>query len=201
MVKTNPHEAWRRRSSVWSVSDDALLAGLGTGDAEAAAAFVRRFQRRVFGLAVAVAGDAALAEDIAQEAFLRAWRHAAAYDSRRGTVATWLLAITRNLAIDAIRLRRPVAIDPESLLVLQMPSQTRGPEDAATVNEDVSRLRAALTELPPEQRRALILAAFHGQTAREVGDTEGIPLGTAKTRIRTAMIRLRAALVSEGQSE
>jgi RNA polymerase sigma-70 factor (ECF subfamily) len=201
MVETNPHEAWRRRYSVWSVSDDALLAGLGTGDAEAAAAFVRRFQRRVYGLALAVARDAALAEDIAQEAFLRAWRHAAAYDPRRGTVTTWLLAITRNLSIDALRLRRPVTIDPESLLVLHMPSSSRTPEDAATLNDDVTRLRAALTDLPPEQRRALILAAFHGQTAREVGETEGIPLGTAKTRIRTAMIRLRAALVSEGQTE
>jgi RNA polymerase sigma-70 factor (ECF subfamily) len=201
MVETNPHEARRRTYGVWSVSDDALLAGLGSGDADAAAAFVRRFQRRVFGLALAVASDAALAEDIAQEAFLRAWRHAAAYDPRRGTVTTWLLAITRNLAIDAIRLRRPVAVDPESLLVLQVPSTTRSPEDAATINDDVARLRTALTDLPPEQRRALILAAFHGQTAREVGDTEGIPLGTAKTRIRTAMIRLRAALVSEGQGE
>lgn len=199
MVDTNPHEAWNRRYSVWSVSDDALLAGLGTGDPEAAAAFVRRFQRRVFGLAVAVAGDPALAEDIAQEAFLRAWRHAAAYDPRRGTVTTWLLAITRNLAIDAIRLRRPVAVDPESLLVLQVPSTNRSPEEAATVNDDVARLRTALTDLPPEQRRALILAAFHGQTAREVGDTEGIPLGTAKTRIRTAMLRLRAALVSQAE--
>lgn len=186
---------------MWSVSDDALLAGLATGDPEAAAAFVRRFQRRVYGLALAVAGDAALAEDIAQEAFLRAWRHAGAYDSRRGTVTTWLLAITRNLSIDSLRLRRPVAIDPESLLVLQMPSTSRTPEDAATMKDDVARLRAALTDLPPEQRRALILAAFHGQTAREVGETEGIPLGTAKTRIRTAMIRLRAALVSEGQAE
>jgi RNA polymerase sigma-70 factor (ECF subfamily) len=65
----------------------------------------------------------------------------------------------------------------------------------------VSRLRGALTELPPEQRRALLLAAFHGQTAREVSESEGIPLGTAKTRIRTAMLRLRAALVSEGQAE
>ncbi|HEY7136724.1 MAG TPA: sigma-70 family RNA polymerase sigma factor [Acidimicrobiia bacterium] len=186
---------------MWSVSDDALLAGLATGDSEAAAAFVRRFQRRVYGLALSIAGDPVLAEDIAQEAFLRAWRHAGAYDSRRGTVTTWLLAITRNLSIDAIRLRRPIVIDPESILAMNLPSQTRSPEDAATTSHDVSRLRGALTELPPEQRRALLLAAFHGQTAREVSESEGIPLGTAKTRIRTAMLRLRAALVSEGQAE
>ncbi len=188
-------------TGVWSVSDDALLAGLATGDADAAAAFVRRFQRRVFGLALSIVGDGALAEDISQEAFVRAWRHAGAYDPRRGTVTTWLLAITRNLSIDALRLRRPVAIDPESVLAMQQPSTARSPEDHAAVSADVARLRNALIELPAEQRRALVLAAFHGQTAREVGDTEGIPLGTAKTRIRTAMLRLRAALVSEGQGD
>ena len=76
---------------MWAVSDDALLAGLATGDPDAAAAFLQRFQRRVFGLAVTIVGDPRAAEDISQEAFVRAWRHAGAYDSRRGTVATWLL--------------------------------------------------------------------------------------------------------------
>ena len=65
---------------MWAVSDDALLAGLATGDSDAAAAFVQRFQRRVFGLAVTIVGDPRAAEDISQEAFVRAWRHAGAYD-------------------------------------------------------------------------------------------------------------------------
>src|SRR4051794_36732891 len=76
------------------LSDEPLLAGLGAGDRRAAAAFVRRFERRVYGLALTVVGDPALAEDIAQEALTRAWRHAQAYDPRRGAVATWLLTIT-----------------------------------------------------------------------------------------------------------
>src|SRR5919201_4857810 len=105
---------------MWAVSDDALLAGLATGDSDAATAFVQRFQRRVFGLAVTILGDPRAAEDIAQEAFVRAWRHAGAYDPRRGTVATWLLAITRNLAIDSIRVRRPVAVDPDAILALDL---------------------------------------------------------------------------------
>src|SRR3954465_15445298 len=88
------------------LSDETLLEGLGAGDRRAAVAFVKRFERRVYGLALTVVGDRALAEDIAQEALTRAWRHAEAYDPRRGAVATWLLTITRNLAIDAIRLRR-----------------------------------------------------------------------------------------------
>src|SRR3954463_11423637 len=88
------------------LSDESLLAGLGAGDRRAAAAFVRRFERRVYGLALTVVGDRVLAEDVAQGALTRAWRHAQAYDPRRGSVATWLLTITRNLAVDAVRLRR-----------------------------------------------------------------------------------------------
>src|ERR1700737_1751798 len=91
---------------MWSPADDALLAGYANGDPDASVAFVRRHQRRVFGLALSIVSDGALAEGVAQEAFTRAWRHASTYDTRRGSVPAWLLTITRNLAIDAIRLRR-----------------------------------------------------------------------------------------------
>src|SRR5260221_9749004 len=94
------------------LSDEALLAGLTFGDAEAGRVFIRRFQSRVFGLAQAVLRDPVLAEDVAQEAFLRAWKHGQSYDPRRGTVAAWLLRITRNLAIDALRLRRAAGMGP-----------------------------------------------------------------------------------------
>src|SRR5438093_8086474 len=85
-------------------SDDGLLAGLAAGDPQAAATFVRRYQARVFGLALSIVGVPAVAEEVAQEAFVRAWRFAGGYDPRRGEVAGWLLAIARNLAIDAARL-------------------------------------------------------------------------------------------------
>ncbi len=177
-------------------SDDTLLASFALGDRDAAAAFVRRHQRAVYGLARSMLGDAALAEDVAQEAFVRAWRHAPAYDSRRGSVQTWLLAITRNLAIDAIRLRRPQPLDPEAITRLEVQALGPGgfPEATAEVNAAVSDLRAALGELPPEQRRALLLAALCGCTAKEISDTEGIALGTAKTRIRAGLHKVRSAL-------
>jgi RNA polymerase sigma factor (sigma-70 family) len=186
---------------MWSVSDDALLAGLATGDPEAASAFVRRFQRRVFGLAMTIVGEPRAAEDVAQEAFLRAWRHAGAYDPRRGTVITWLLTITRNLAIDSVRVRRPVALDPEAILGLDLEGRERLPEELAALRDDADRLSAAMGRLPPEQRRALVLSGLLGFTAREVSEAEDIPLGTAKTRIRTGLLRLRAALVSEERAE
>jgi RNA polymerase sigma factor (sigma-70 family) len=167
--------------------DDALLAGMAAGDQSSAAAFVARYQSRVFGLALAMVGDRTQAEDVAQEAFLRVWRHAPVYDARRGAVATWVLAITRNLAIDALRLRRAVPTDPDLLVDLRQPSHDRLPEEAADATGWVGPLRAAVAELPPEQRRALLLAAVYGWTAAEVGRAEQVPLGTAKTRIRTAM--------------
>ncbi len=90
---------------MWDASDEALLAGFASGDPTAEAAFVRRFQRRLFGLAVTMVGEDEAA-DVAQEAFVRAWRHAGAFDPRRGSVATWLSTITRNLALDHLRARR-----------------------------------------------------------------------------------------------
>jgi RNA polymerase sigma factor (sigma-70 family) len=186
----------RRRPVVDDLSDEALLNGLAVGEAGMDVAFVRRFQRRVYGLAFNLVGDQALAEDVAQEAFLRAWRHAPVFDSRRGSVATWLLAITRNLAIDALRLRRAVPTDPGSLLSVQ--DEDRGPDTAAVASDAAARLRGAIATLPLDQRRALVLAAFYGHTADEISTAEGIPLGTAKTRIRAGMQKLRLAMIDQG---
>jgi RNA polymerase sigma factor (sigma-70 family) len=182
---------------MWSVSDDALVAGLAAGDEDAASAFVQRFQRRVYGLARTIVVDDRAAEDVAQEAFVRAWRHAGVFDPRRGSVVGWLLTITRNLAIDAVRVRRPLVFDPAVLVRLDQPSGEREPHELAQLGVDTDRLRAALARLPEEQCRAIVLSGLLGYTAREVGEAEQIPLGTAKTRIRAALIRLRAALVSE----
>ena len=183
-------------------SDDTLLASFALGDADAAAAFIRRFQGRVYGLARAMVSDAHLAEDVAQEAFVRAWRSAAAYDSRRGSVQTWLLVITRNLAIDAMRLRRAQPVDPSVLAALDagVASTATSPESSAETNAEIDVLRSALGDLPAEQRQALLLAALCGRTAKEISDSEGIPLGTAKTRIRTGLQKIRAS-VSSGSSE
>jgi RNA polymerase sigma factor (sigma-70 family) len=176
---------------MWSLSDEALVAGLAAGDQGAATAFVRRFQARVFGLAVTMVGNPAVAEEIAQEAFTRAWRHAAAYDARRGRVATWLLSITRNLAIDHLRAKRTEPLDPAAIGdAARALWATAGESSAEQASGETHELRAALGGLPDEQRRALLLAALFGYTAREIGAIEEIPLGTAKTRIRTAMQKI-----------
>ncbi|NUT32571.1 MAG: sigma-70 family RNA polymerase sigma factor [Hamadaea sp.] len=163
---------------------------MAAGDPEATAAFVRRYQARVFGLALTVVGVRAVAEEVAQEAFLRAWRYAGGYDARRGTVATWLLTITRNAAIDVARVSRERPYEPETLvgmLSLNADEPTEGLPDA-------DRVRQALRQLPHEQATAVVLATFYGLTAKEIAEREGVPLGTAKTRIRLGLHRLRDQL-------
>jgi len=172
-------------------SDEALLAGMASGDDLAATAFVRRFQGRVFGLALRMLGDSAAAEDIAQEALTRAWKHASVFDARKGAVSTWVLTIARNLAIDALRVRRSVPTRDDELARLTASAGTDGAIDAVGTNETV---RLALASVPDDQRRALVLAGLYGFTAAEIADAEGIPLGTAKTRIRAGLMRFRGAL-------
>jgi RNA polymerase sigma factor (sigma-70 family) len=177
-------------------SDEVLLAGLGAADPDLAVTFVRRFQRIVFGVAQAVTGDPATAEDVAQRAFEQAWRHAPVYDSRRGSVRAWLTTITRNLAIDAVRTRTAVPMDPDDLPIV-LAAMTDNPERATVAHDSAERLRKALAALPAPQARAVAMSGIYGLTGRQVAETEGIPLGTAKTRIRDGLQKLRAAYLPE----
>ena len=177
------------------LSEESLLAAVCSGDDEAAVALVRRFQDRVYGVALAVLGDAHLAEDVAQQTFERVWRFGVTFDPTRGALGTWISSIARNLAIDVARARRPVPIDPAQLLLLV--SGSADPETSALAGHDVARLQAALASLPPAQGRAIVLAGIAGWSGSEVAAAEGIPLGTAKTRIRTAMRSLRSQLSPE----
>lgn len=179
---------------MWSLSDEALLAGLRSGDPEASAGFVRRYQARVYGLALSILGDPAVAEDVAQETFLKAWRHADAYDPRKGLVSTWVLTITRNSALDAARMKRAAAIDPQELLALVERADPSDPDEPFVAAAELDRVRAALRALPREQKLALVQASFYGRTAREISEAEGVPIGTVKTRIRNAVMKLRSNL-------
>jgi RNA polymerase sigma factor (sigma-70 family) len=173
-------------------SDEALLAGFATGDPGTAAAFVRRFQGRVYGLALTIVRQPPVAEEVAQETFTRVFRHAGNYDARKGRVSTWLLSIARNLAIDVTRMRRMDPVDPDVIAAeLSFSSHEPAADEMAVQPDERDQLRSAITELPDDQRRALVLAAYMGRTAREISDLDDVPLGTVKTRIRTAMLKLR----------
>ena len=181
-------------SRVDRLGDEALLAAVGLGDPDAATAFVRRFQRSVYGLALSMTLDRSTAEEVAQQAFERAWRHAGAYDARRGRVATWLLTITRNLAVDALRVRRPEPLDPVAFHDLLPWSAAPDPVEAAEKSDDLDRLRVALDDLPPEQRRAVLLATLGSRTSTEIAALEDIPVPTAKHRVQSGLRKLRRAV-------
>ncbi len=148
----------------------------------------------MYGLALTILGDPDDAEEAAQEVFVRAWRHAEVYEPARGAVAPWLLTITRNVAIDARRMRRSVSVDPSARLFLERPADEARPHERGRGDDEADRVRAAIAALPTEQRRALVLAALCGRTVLEISEIEQAPLGTIKTRIRTAMLKLRSQL-------
>jgi RNA polymerase sigma-70 factor (ECF subfamily) len=180
-------------------SDEALLAGYATGDPRTAAAFVRRFQGRVYGLALTIVRQPALAEEVAQETFTRVYRHAGNYDARKGRVSTWLLSIARNLAIDVTRLKRLDPVDPEVIEAeVTIDFQSPGADEGGLQPDERDQLRSAIGDLPDDQRRAIVLAAYLGRSAREISDLDEVPLGTVKTRIRTAMLKLRSELEVQG---
>ena len=113
-------------------------------------------------------------------------------------MATWALTITRNLAVDALRLRRAVPTDPEELIGMGTVPAGSSPEARAESSEVAQRARSALASLPAGQRRAVVLASLYGYTAAEVAEMESVPLGTAKTRARAGLGKLRAAAASQG---
>jgi RNA polymerase sigma factor (sigma-70 family) len=170
------------------------MAGIAAGDEGATVAFVRRYQRRVYGLAVGVLNDSAAAEDVAQEALLRAWRHAPVFDPRRGSVESWVLTITKNLSIDALRRRRDFATDPDELMNGALAFGGNSVEETVVTRSLRPQILHALNALSGEQRRAVILASLYGRTAVEISEIEKIPVGTAKTRIRAGLLKLRVLM-------
>jgi RNA polymerase sigma-70 factor (ECF subfamily) len=122
------------------------------------------------------------------------WRNALSFDARRGSVSSWVLTITRNLAIDVLRKKSAEPCAPNSALLLEQLAKEPMPDEAASVTDEAARVRTALARLPVEQRRALVLAAFYMYTAQEISAAEAIPLGTAKSRVRSGLIKMRSLL-------
>ena len=178
------------------LADEALLAAMALGDQRAGAVFVRRHQRAVFGLAVTMCRDTLLAEDLAQQTFERVWRHAVGFDPRRGSARVWMLTITRRLCIDAFRTRRSTPFDRADIEPL-LPDATTPVADLAAARADVRGLQPAIAALPAEQQRVLLLSALGGHTLVEIAEMECIPLGTAKTRLRTALLRVRSEMQTD----
>lgn len=163
-------------------------------DEAAAEGLYDRFASRVYGLGIVMLGNDAAAQDLVQDTFVKLWRSADRFDARRGRLDTWVLLVARSLAIDALRRRVLEVRSVERIAPASEASVDPGPAELAETEDLAERARRAMALLSDGQRAALELAYFGGKTSAEVAELEGIPLGTAKTRIRTALLKLREAL-------
>jgi RNA polymerase sigma-70 factor (ECF subfamily) len=170
-----------------------LMRAFARRDPGAASELYARFAPRIFGLGMVMLGNASQAEDLVQDTFVKVWRSSGSYDPGRGSVETWILLIARSQAVDLLR-RRVLEAKTMAGGTVREESLEAGPEEQAETRDLSERARRAMESLSPGQRAALELAYFGGKTSAEVAELEGIPVGTAKTRIRTALFRLREAL-------
>jgi RNA polymerase sigma-70 factor (ECF subfamily) len=169
---------------------------LGGGDSSALEELYDRYTPLLYPVALRILRGAADAEDAVQQAWLQVWRSAASYDPKRGTVAAWLLTMTRTRALDlyrslSSRKRAEGQVDREPITPPADPSRT------AVQGQLSGRVRKALESLPPQQRQVLEVAYFEGLSQSEVAERLGAPLGTVKSWTRQGLLRLRELLPQE----
>lgn len=173
-------------------TDEQLIHNVGKQDEEALMALYQRYGARVKGMAFRVLHDDAIAEEVTQDVFLKLWRQPDRWNASLGALSTWLMAITRNAAIDRLRAeqRRPLHGSVTADHATEHLSQPSVADDPAW--SDGHLLRQLLAEMPPEQVQLIELAFYQGMTHSEVADALELPLGTVKTRLRRGLQRLRA---------
>ena len=171
-----------------------LLKLSGRGDESAFARLYDAMAARVFGLAVRVVRDPAQAEEVTQETFLEAWRTASRFDPERGSALAWLLTLAHRRAVDRVRSAEAAHRRDATYHDRNRPVEHDSTAEAATTTIEAQRVRTAMRTLTDVQREALELAYFGGYTHTEVATMLDLPVGTAKTRIRDGLIRLRDAL-------
>jgi RNA polymerase sigma-70 factor, ECF subfamily len=168
--------------------DASLLALLQSGNEQAMGLLFDRYSKVVYSVALRVLRDPASAEDVLQEIFMQIWRNPNSFIAAKGSLGGWLAVVSRNRSIDSLRRKRPS----ESVEEIALASPYNLAEEAER-NNMMERARAAIQQLPGEQRKTLEMAFFDGLTHSEIAEVTGDPLGTVKTRIRSALLTLRKA--------
>ena len=170
--------------------DVRLLEHIVAREAEAIGDLYDRHSRLLYGLILRILRNAGEAEEVLQDVFLQVWKRADTFNADLGTPVAWLVRIARNRAIDRLRANNVNA----RTLEVPPPPPTESPEARAALSEEQRALRRALEALSVEERQLLEHAYFLGLTQSELADRFGLPLGTVKTRIRTALTTLRREL-------
>lgn len=186
-----------RHVEVWlSVDPDHLLAAVATNaDRAAFAQLYTHVAPKIKGFLMrATRGNNTLSDELTQEVMLRVWKRARSFDTTRGTAMGWIYGIARNARIDHLRRKRPEVEPTDPMLVDTAPL----PDENVQVRQRAERVRHAVTTLPEAQAFTLEHAYFEGRTLAEIATATDTPLGTVKSRVRLAMVQLRASL--EGQT-
>jgi RNA polymerase sigma-70 factor (ECF subfamily) len=175
-----------------TLTDGDLISRVGEGDPGAFEILYRRYSRPVFALALRRLGDRGRAEDAVQETFASIWRSAGSYRQERGPGAPWLYAVARNAIVDRSRARGEPPAE-----AVEVASNEAGPDDRAESSWTAWRVHRALVELPEHERQLIELAYWSGLSQSEIADFLNVPLGTVKTRTRSALARLADMLEGE----
>lgn len=188
-----------KRHELQRLADEDLMTLVDRKDPLAFEVFYDRHGAPAYSLAQRIVGDAQLAEDVTQEAFLSIWRSKAGYDAARGSVRSWSLGIVRNRAIDALRRAATPAprLDLDDEVTLEAQPSERLTDTEAIRRETARRVRGALSGLPREQSQVIELAYFGGFSQSEIAEMLGIALGTVKGRMRLGLEKVRAG-IAEG---
>ena len=165
-------------------------------DEKALEELISSFGSAVYAVAVRVVAEPSFAQEIAQDTFVALWRRPGAFDPERGTMLRFLCAVARNKAVDLVRREESLRRAHDTLIAETSPAMATTSMPAI---EERDSVLTALKELTESQREALVLAYFGGRTYREVAEELQIPEGTAKTRLRDGLIRLRTVLVAQGE--
>lgn len=172
-------------------NDDALLVRIATGDREAFAAVFGRWAPRVKSYLLRLGAPGAVAEDLAQDAMLSVWRRAASYDSAKAKASTWIFVIARNAWIDRLR-RERTELAYRDVSSVSEESGDEAPDDAAVRTQTEEQVSAAMAILSDEQRQVVRLSFFEDLAHSEIAEKLSLPLGTVKSRLRLALIKLKA---------
>ena len=168
--------------------DSALLALVQNGDDHAMASLFDRYSKVVYSVALRVLRDPSAAEDVLQEVFMQIWRNPDSFTAAKGSLGGWLAVVSRNRSIDSLRRKRP-STNLEDVVLAS--SYNLAAE--AERNTLMELARTVIVKLPKEQRKTLEMAFFDGLTHSEIAEMTGDPLGTVKTRIRSALLTMRKA--------
>ncbi|MFL5698073.1 MAG: sigma-70 family RNA polymerase sigma factor [Ktedonobacteraceae bacterium] len=186
------------------LSDEALINAIAEGAEWAMEPLYERYNRVLFSLAYRMVADHQVAEDLLQDAFLSVWRRATSYSPQSGSVRSWLISIVHHRTIDYLRaVRRRAGLKEVTWEEVELDERTAFPDvwEEALRSVQSAQLRAALLNIPSEQRMVIELAYFQGWTHSEIAEGCEIPLGTVKARMRLGLSHLKRLLAQMGVDE